>query len=66
LLEPQNEIAAKTNQPLLICYKIPKEISAGIYEATIIISGKINGKDFRYNKSVTAKVYDVTVPEQTH
>jgi beta-glucanase (GH16 family) len=65
LLDPQNEIVAKTNQPLLISYKIPKETAAGIYEATIIISGKTDGKDFRCEKSVTARVFNVTVPEQT-
>jgi beta-glucanase (GH16 family) len=65
LLDPKNEIAAKTNQPLLISYKIPKEAAAGIYEAAIVISGKTGGKDFRCEKSVTAKVHDVTVPEQT-
>ncbi|MDR0608875.1 MAG: family 16 glycosylhydrolase [Planctomycetaceae bacterium] len=65
LLEPQNKIAAKTNQSVLISYKIPKEIAEGIYEATVAISGKIDGKDFRCEKQVTANIYNVTVPEQT-
>jgi hypothetical protein len=57
-----NEIAANTNQTLLIDYKIPREISTGIYAATIIISGKVGDEDFRYEKPITADVGEANVP----
>ena len=53
------------NQPMWIEYNIPYDATDGNYTAHITFTGKINGKTFEITKEVSAKVYPVTMPEQT-
>jgi len=59
------DVAALSNQPLWIGYEIPRDAAAGVYAASLVFSGTINGKPFKINKQVNARVYNVTLPEQT-
>ncbi|GHT39289.1 hypothetical protein AGMMS49965_04870 [Bacteroidia bacterium] len=59
------DVPALSNQPLWVGYNIPRDAQAGVYSGKITISGEINGKSFSLKKQIAAKVYDVTVPEQT-
>lgn len=52
-------------QPVYITYAIPETAVPGVYTGVVTFSGKANGKDFTIEKEIKAKVYDVTVPEQT-
>jgi hypothetical protein len=58
-------VKSNTNQPVYISYNIPRNAAAGNYTAEIVFSGETQGKKFRITKTVTAKVYNVTLPEQT-
>ena len=53
------------NQPVWVSYAIPHDAMEGDYSATLVFTGKVNGKPFRITKQVNAKVYPVTLPEQT-
>jgi len=53
------------NQPLWVSYAIPRNAVDGNYSATLIFTGKINGKPFKVTKEIYAKVYPVMLPEQT-
>lgn len=59
------DIEAHYNQPVYVEYDIPSELPAGEYTASVIISGMAGGEEFSFRKQIRAKVYDVTVPEQT-
>ena len=54
-----------SNQPVWIEYAIPHDAASGNYSATLVFTGKVNGKKFKVTKKVNAKVYPVTLPEQT-
>ena len=53
------------NQPVWVSYAIPRDAADGDYKANIVFTGKANGKSFKITKEVSAKVYPVTLPEQT-
>ena len=53
------------NQPVWVAYNVLHDAMEGNYNATITFTGKVNGKSFRIAKQVNAKVYPVTLPEQT-
>jgi len=59
------DVAPMQNQPMWIGYTIPHDAVSGNYSATLVFSGKVNGKKFKITKQVNAKVYPVTLPEQT-
>ncbi|MDR1224244.1 MAG: DUF4091 domain-containing protein [Tannerella sp.] len=59
------DVASLSNQPLWVDYTVPREAPAGVYSAEIILTGEMNGKPFRLKKQVAARVYNVTLPEQT-
>ena len=61
----QKNIMSGYNQPVYLAYDIPVNAKPGEYSATVRISGKINGQKFTIKKEIKAKIYDVTVPEQT-
>lgn len=66
LLEMETiNVPSMSNQPLWLGYTIPRDAAAGVYSAEITISGKIDGRKFTLRKQVSAKVYDVALPEQT-
>ena len=53
------------NQPVWASYAIPRDVAAGDYSATLVFTGKADGKPFKITKQVSAKVYPVTLPEQS-
>ena len=59
------DVASMSNQPIWIDYRIPDDAEAGVYTAEITVTGIADGKKFKLEKTVSAKVYDVTLPEQT-
>ena len=59
------DVPPMRNQPVWVAYKIPRDAAAGDYTATLVFTGKINGKPIRITKEVNAKVYPVVLPEQT-
>ena len=59
------DVASMQNQPVWIDYTVPRDAASGDYSATLVFTGKVNGKQFRITKEVKAKVYPVTLPEQT-
>ncbi len=59
------DMAAGFNQPVYVTYEIPETAGAGKYTATVTISGTAGTEQFSIEKEITAKVYDVTVPDQT-
>ena len=59
------DVAAMSNQPVWVCYDIPRNAADGNYSATLVFTGKVNGKRFKINKQINAKVFPVTLPEQT-
>ena len=59
------DIPPLQNQPLWVAYKVPRDISDGNYTATLVFTGKVNGKPLRITRQVNAKVYPVTLPEQS-
>lgn len=66
LLEKESmNVSAMSNQPLWVSYTVPRDAEAGIYSTEITLSGKVDGRKFRIKKHVSAKVYDVVLPEQT-
>ena len=58
-------VASMSNQPVWIGYAIPRDAADGTYSATLVFTGKTNGKSFRITKQVNARVYPVTLPEQS-
>ena len=66
LLEVESiDVASMSNQPVWLGYAIPCNAVDGDYSATLVFTGKANGKSFRIARQVNAKVYPVTLPEQT-
>ncbi len=66
LLETETmDVPAMSNQPVWINYPVPRTAKDGLYTAEIIVSGKVNGRPFKINKQVNARIYPVTLPEQT-
>jgi len=59
------DVASMQNQPVWIGYEIPRDVADGDYSATLTFTGIVNGKSFKIAKEVNAKVYPVTLPEQT-
>ena len=59
------DVASMHNQPVWVSYAVPRDAQSGNYAANLIFTGKVNGKSFRIAKQVNAKVYPVTLPEQT-
>ena len=59
------DVPPMMNQPLWVSYNIPRDVQSGIYSATLIFSGTADGKPFKISKKVNAKVFPVTLPEQT-
>lgn len=59
------DVSAISNQPVWVSYAVPRDVSGGVYTADVTISGEINGQTFSLRKQIAAKVYDVTLPEQT-
>lgn len=58
-------IVSGYRQPVYVTYDIPETAEPGEYSGTVTFSGRMDGKDFTIEKEIRAKVYDVTVPEQT-
>ena len=66
LLEVESmDVSSLSNQPIWVGYTVPRDAIDGNYSATLVFSGKINGKTFRITRQVNAKIYPVTLPEQT-
>lgn len=63
--EESYDVASMSNQPVWINYAVPRDALAGVYSGDVYVTGKINGRKFRVGRQVTAKVYDVELPEQT-
>jgi hypothetical protein len=59
------DMPSMSNQPVWIGYAVPRDASAGTYSTTLVFTGTTNGKPFIIKKQVTAKVYNVVLPEQT-
>jgi hypothetical protein len=59
------DVSAMSNQPVWVSYTVPHDLSGGVYTADVTLSGEISGQPFSLRKQVAAKVYDVTLPEQT-
>jgi len=59
------DVAPMHNQPVWVAYTVPRDVPDGDYEATLVFTGKIDGKPIRITKKVTARVYPVVLPEQT-
>ena len=59
------DVSPMQNQPTWISYAIPHDAAAGNYSAKIVFTGKVNGKSIKITKKVNAKVYPVTLPDQT-
>lgn len=58
-------VPAMQNQPVWVSYAVPRDVADGNYSATLVFTGKVNGKTVKITKQVNAKVYPVTLPEQT-
>lgn len=66
LLEKETmDVPAMSNQPVWFNYPIPHTAKDGLYKAKVTFSGKVNGKAFKINRQINAKVYPVVLPEQT-
>ena len=66
LLETETmDVPAMSNQPVWINYPVPRTSKDGLYTAEVILSGKVDGKPFKINRKINAKVYPVVLPEQT-
>jgi hypothetical protein len=66
LLEVESvDVAPMQNQPVWVSYTIPRGVVDGDYSSPLVFTGKVNGKRFKITKQVNAKVYPVTLPEQT-
>jgi hypothetical protein len=59
------DVSAMSNQPVWVSYTVPRDAPGGVYTADVTLSGEISGQPFSLRKQVAAKVYDVTLPEQT-
>ncbi|MCL2117758.1 MAG: DUF4091 domain-containing protein [Planctomycetaceae bacterium] len=59
------DVPPMQNQPVWVSYAIPRDAADGNYSATLTFTGKLNGQPFQIAKQVNAKVYPVTLPEQT-
>jgi hypothetical protein len=59
------DVVSLSNQPVWVSYAVPHDASGGVYTAEMTLSGEINGQPFSIRKQVAARVYDVTLPEQT-
>ncbi len=59
------DVQPLSNQPVWLTYPVPRNAMGGEYNAEITFSGEIEGKSFRIQKQVKAKIYDVTLPEQS-
>jgi hypothetical protein len=59
------DMPSMSNQPVWVTYAVPRSASDGTYSATLVFSGTADGKPFKIKKQVTAKVYNVVLPEQT-
>ena len=59
------DVPSMQNQPVWISYAVPRDTESGNYSALLAFTGTINGKPFKITKKVTARVYPVTLPEQT-
>lgn len=59
-------VEANRGLPVWVSYKIPTDVPAGLYEATVKVSGKTaDGKKFSISSPIKAHVYNVTLPEQS-
>ncbi|MDR2816958.1 MAG: DUF4091 domain-containing protein [Proteiniphilum sp.] len=66
LLEVETkDVPPSVNQTLWINYKVPRDAVEGTYTADVVITGEKNGMKFCITRQITAKVYPVTLPEQT-
>ena len=66
LLEKETmDVPAMSNQPVWINYPVSRTSKDGLYTAEVTLSGKINGKPFKINRQLKARVYPVVLPEQT-
>lgn len=60
------DVKAGEAVPLWVGYRIPKDIAAGDYSGEVRISARTeDGAEVTASCPVSAKVYDVTLPEQT-
>ena len=59
------DVQPMQNQPIWVSYAVPRDAMDGDYTATIVFTGKINGKQIKFTKEVNAKVYPVALPEQS-
>ena len=59
------DVPSMQNQPVWVSYAIPRDVADGDYSATLVFTGKVNGKSLKITKRVNVKVYPVSLPEQT-
>jgi hypothetical protein len=59
------DVASMSNQPLWFSFAVPQNVAAGGYTASVTFSGEENGKKFKITKPLVAKIYNVTLPEQS-
>lgn len=52
-------------QPMWITVPIPAKTKAGIYKAEVTLTGKASGEEFTLKKSISIKVYPVTLEKPT-
>lgn len=65
ILETQQiNIAGNRPQPIWVSVYIPKNVPAGIYSSTVIITGLSNNKRVSFKKDVSLHVYNINLPEQ--
>jgi len=59
------DVPPMQNQPIWINYAIPRDAADGNYSATLVFSGKVNGRPFSITKHAYTRVYPVALPQQT-
>lgn len=66
LLEVETvDLSPLSNQPVWLNYAVPHDALPGEYTADITFSGEVDGKRFKIQKQVKAKIYNVVLPKQT-
>jgi hypothetical protein len=59
------DVQPLSNQPVWVSYAVPRDAQEGDYSANLVFTGTVNGRKFKLEKQVNAKVYNVVLPEQT-
>jgi len=63
--EETMDMPSMSNQPVWFSFAVPKDAQAGAYTASVTFTGEENGKRFKVTKQLAAKIYNVTLPEQS-